>query len=137
MDHPRQVVGSRVAATKRPIGADPKRRAVRYWRIRRFVLHQLLDRRIDPTNRQGIKTLGPQLPAALNFQHPGIATPCQKLPVALNIDFELQALFAHGAPLKAGGSKRALCHRWVPGWGDDGPDNITYVGYRTLQFRQH
>jgi len=38
---------------------------VRCLRIRRFVLHQLLDRRIDPTNRQGIKTLGPELPAAL------------------------------------------------------------------------
>lgn len=75
---------------------------VRCLRIRRFVLHQLLDRRIDPTNRQGIKTLGPELPAALNFQDPGIVTPCQKLPVALNRDFELLALFAHGSPFKIG-----------------------------------
>ena len=99
-------------------------------------MRQLLDRRIDPANRQGIKTSRPEFPAALNFQDPGLVTPYQKLPVALNNDFELLALFAHGSLLNAGGSQRALCHRWMPGWGDDGPDNIPYVGFRTLQLGQ-
>jgi hypothetical protein len=98
VDHPRRVAGGGVAATKRPGAADPKRRTVRCQRIRRFALRQLLDRRIDPANRQGIKTSGPEFPAALNFRDPGIVTACQKLPVALNGDFELLALFAHGLP---------------------------------------
>jgi hypothetical protein len=67
-------------------------------------IDQILDRPLDPPNRQGVEPHGQQLPGALKLNGLGIKTLLQTLPVALNIGFELLALIAHAHPSGLGGS---------------------------------